>query len=246
MGEVGALTSPDFWTPSDDRSPSARFWSPFDPSFTDILRLLRKHVSPGDSFLEMGCAPGKYLAAAAIRMGATVSGVDYCPAGISTARRYFGSLGITADLRCEDMMATSFAPDTFDCVFSMGLIEHFEDPARIVAKHYELVRPGGTVIILVPNYGGIWGIIETRFWPEGMAVHNTKIMRPASLLALAPDGARSDYFGRPSPWILNMEKIMPVALAQFLQRGLGMASVALPLPASRLSPMLALVGRKAG
>ena len=40
-----------------------------------------------------------------------------------------------------------------DVVFSVGLVEHFtaDETARIIAKHFSLLRPGGLVIITFPT-----------------------------------------------------------------------------------------------
>lgn len=240
----GAKTSPADWVRPDDKLPSDRFWSPFDPSFTDIGALLRRHVQPGSSLLEIGFVPGKYLAFAALKLGASVSGVDYCPSGVATTRRYFDRLGVTADLRLEDAFFTTFEPDSFDCVFSAGLIEHFDDPRPIVAKHVELARPGGKVIVLIPNYGGIWGRLQGWLEPENLAIHNLTIMFPAALARLFPAGGTVEAFafGRPSLWICGLHTI---PFGRLAQRCAGLAGTLLPTIPS-IAPNIAAVFTKAG
>src|SRR5205085_5136150 len=101
----------------------------------DIKRLLRKHVRPGMSFLEIGCAPGKILAWIAKVLGADVAGLDYSPRGMQHAFDLFRALNIVADLRNEDIFETTFPSESFDIVYSAGVIEHFRDPRPIVHSH---------------------------------------------------------------------------------------------------------------
>ncbi len=72
---------------------------------------------------------------------------------------------------------------SFDVVYSAGVIEHFEDPSRIVRIHAELLKPGGLALITVPNLRGIYGRLASE---ETLAIHNLDIMTPQALRGLAP------------------------------------------------------------
>jgi SAM-dependent methyltransferase len=50
-------------------------------------------------------------------------------------------------------MRLPFPDCSFGASFSLGLVEHFEDPAPILRETFRVVRPGGTVICAVPNLG---------------------------------------------------------------------------------------------
>ena len=69
-------------------------------------------------------------------------------------------LGLQKFLRknpdCRTVMTDllSWNPETqYDLVFSVGLIEHFQesDTEIMIRKHFEMTKPGGYVIILVPT-----------------------------------------------------------------------------------------------
>jgi SAM-dependent methyltransferase len=51
------------------------------------------------------------------------------------------------------------------------LIEHFEDPARVLAKFASILRPGGRVVTLVPNLGGLSGFYHRWLKPETFDTH---------------------------------------------------------------------------
>src|SRR5947207_15902867 len=127
------LTTLAHWDEVWRKPPRMRLPSSLVVATRNLQRILRAHVRPGSSFLELGCAPGKLLAWVALRLGARVSGLDYSPTGIAWARELFDALGCKGDLRCEELFSTSFPRDAFDIVFSSGLIEHFDDPSTIVA-----------------------------------------------------------------------------------------------------------------
>ena len=137
-------------------------------------------------YLEIGCAPGKILSWVGREVGAPVCGVDYSPTGAETARWLCHGLGIDADIRCEEATQTSFPARSFDLVFSCGLIEHFEDPAPMVAAHVELLAPGGVALIAIPNYSGIYLRLQAWCDPKNLEIHNLGIMNEAAMRALAP------------------------------------------------------------
>ncbi len=78
-------------------------------SIRDKMSLLRGAVRPGMKLLEIGCAPGKMLAWTKAVLGAEVSGLDYSGPGVCVARRLFHELRLAADLRNEDVFATTFS-----------------------------------------------------------------------------------------------------------------------------------------
>ncbi|HSF02353.1 MAG TPA: class I SAM-dependent methyltransferase [Solirubrobacterales bacterium] len=214
----------------------------------NLRRVLRAHVRPGASVLEVGCAPGKTLAWVARALGARVAGIDYSERGIGFAAELFKAIGIRGDLRCEDMFATSFPPDAFDLVYSVGLVEHFDDPAPVIESHVRLTRPGGRTLVLVPNYGGVYGRLQRYFHPENLALHNLGIMNEAALRSLAPptlvDDVGAFRAGRMSPWLLSFERRWPTSLSRPLQLALNAAGLVQPFDIRWLCPMVALSMRR--
>jgi SAM-dependent methyltransferase len=46
---------------------------------------------------------------------------------------------------------TAFEPGSFDCVYSSHCLEHMHDPVASLANWWSLVRPGGTLFLIVPD-----------------------------------------------------------------------------------------------
>jgi 2-polyprenyl-3-methyl-5-hydroxy-6-metoxy-1,4-benzoquinol methylase len=182
---MNPITRVEHWDAAWERAPRMRLPRNWPPSNTDRMEMLRGEVRPGMRFLELGCAPGKLLSYVAGRLGAKVSGLDYSPRGIEWAEQLFGALHIAADLRCEDVFQTSFAPGSFDVVYSGGLIEHFDDPLPLIEVHLKLLAPGGTALITAPNFAGIYGRLARWFAPANLALHNMALTSPMGLEAVA-------------------------------------------------------------
>lgn len=188
--------------------PRLSFPTGLDIGTNNVLRLLRCYVRPGMRYVEIGCAPGKILSWVGREADALVCGIDYSPTGAETARWLCNGLGIRADIRCEDATNTTFKEKSFDLVFSCGLIEHFENPSEMIEAHVRLVAPGGTALIAIPNYSGIYLRLQGLCDPENLKIHNLRIMSEASMKALAPKlsdaKARSFRYGRFSPWLISL------------------------------------------
>jgi 2-polyprenyl-3-methyl-5-hydroxy-6-metoxy-1,4-benzoquinol methylase len=239
---VNEKTTVDYWNRVWRAAPHMRLPSGLNVATRNLQALLRAHVAPGMRLLEIGCAPGKLLAWAAARLRAEVAGLDYSEPGLESARQLFSALGLRGDLRREDLFATTFAPGTFDLVFSAGVIEHFNDPRDIVRKHAELAKPGGKALIAVPHYGGVYGRVQRYFDADNLALHNLAIMSPRGLEALAPAGRAACAYpaGRLSPWLINLDRRWPRPVARAATYALNAAGLIQPIDIPKLCPMLVL------
>lgn len=60
------------------------------------------------------------------------------------------------------------APETFDFVYSSHCLEHLDDPGRALSRWEEVVKPGGYLVIVVPDFEmyerGVW---PSRIQPDG-------------------------------------------------------------------------------
>lgn len=103
-------------------------------------------------------------------------------------------------------------------MLSVGVIEHFEDPRAVVKDHLRLVKSGGTALITVPNYRGIYGTVQKYFGAENLRRHNLDIMTCDALAGLVPSrgvaSVRTYPAGRLSPWVISVSKRWPPAVAQ--------------------------------
>ena len=98
--------------------------------------------------LEIGCGLGTDGARFA-RAGAFYTGVDLTDAAVSLARRNFELQGLTGEFRTADAENLDFADDTFDVVYSHGVLHHTPDTARAVREVHRVLRPGGRAVVML-------------------------------------------------------------------------------------------------
>ncbi|MBC8089230.1 MAG: class I SAM-dependent methyltransferase [Phycisphaerae bacterium] len=243
-----AMTSVSHWDAAYGAPIRMRLPSALLVSTVDFRREIREHVKPGDKVLEIGFAPGKQLAWIASALKAQVSGIDYSEPGVKLSQQLFSALKLPGDLRCEDVFATTFPMGTFDVVYSLGVIEHFEDPRAIVRRHFELLRPGGTAYITIPNYGGVYGRLQGRLNPENLHLHNTNIMSPERLAALMPtdiaESVEARPAGRVTSGLVSFERAIPSVMAKAMFWGVNAVAHLQPFVVTALAPRLVCVGRR--
>jgi SAM-dependent methyltransferase len=171
----GARTEESFWDRywlRNLRLPAEVRRVPGDVYGNSILDVFdRLPNDPSLSIAEIGGAPGQYLAYLHKRRGYAVTCIDYSPIGCQKTRENFELLGIDGSVIQADVFDNEVQMPRFDAVYSMGLIEHFNDPGPIVQRHARLVKPGGYLVLGVPNLQGIHGWFFRRLRPRMYATH---------------------------------------------------------------------------
>lgn len=121
------------------------------------LRTLKKFVSRG-RLLEVGPAAGYFLNAA--RVDFDVVGVEPSLWACRHIRERFN-----IEVHPGTMEAAAFlAPETFDAVVMMDVIEHLTDPQAALRRAAELLRPGGILHLVTPDIGGLMARLCGRHW----------------------------------------------------------------------------------
>lgn len=83
--------------------------------------------------------------------GVRVHAVDISLPLIREAASRFRAHGRVARFAVGNLYCLPFKPQSFDCVYTMGTIEHAPDMGRCVAEVYRVLKPGGIAIVGVPN-----------------------------------------------------------------------------------------------
>jgi len=114
--------------------------------------------------LDAGCGDGINLvglrgAAAHQDLLINLFGLDYNPLRLARARRAAPQVR----LQQGSLYSLPFAGDRFDVVLCNHVIEHVPDATRALAELSRVLRPGGLLILGVPNEGCLMGRARNRF-----------------------------------------------------------------------------------
>ena len=118
-------------------------WMPEVMGFNDFA---------GARLLEVGCGMGTDLLQFA-RGGAKVTGVDLTPRSIEISRQHLAVYGEGGDFAITDCEKLPFAEESFDIVYSNGVLHHTPDTAGAVREVHRLVRAGGQARVMLYHRG---------------------------------------------------------------------------------------------
>lgn len=130
-------------------------------------------------YLELGCAPGQYTAALSESKPWRISGIDYSE-DAELFKETLAIVGKDATLHRIDMFHQQI-DQRFDVVTSIGLVEHFRGSMldQVFGLHDLYAKPGGTVMIMVPNFTGFNYVWHYLFDRPDLDRHNVDVMQPA-------------------------------------------------------------------
>ncbi|HKC62254.1 MAG TPA: class I SAM-dependent methyltransferase [Pyrinomonadaceae bacterium] len=98
--------------------------------------------------LEIGCGLGTDGAQFA-KAGAIYTGVDLTDAAVELAQRRFELFGLQGCFRMADAENLDFADESFDLVYSHGVLHHTPDTVRAVKEVHRVLRPRGRAIVML-------------------------------------------------------------------------------------------------
>jgi len=102
----------------------------------------------GEQVLEIGGGMGTDLAQFA-KNGAIVTDVDLSGGHLDIAQQNFQRRGLDGRFIHHDAESLPFDSDTFDLVYSNGVIHHTPNTHRTVAEILRVLKPGGRAIVMV-------------------------------------------------------------------------------------------------
>lgn len=105
------------------------------------LEWTKDYLKPTDACLEVGCASGYFLALARDRV-ASVAGIEIFP----PHRRHCEEMGIPMYESMDEC-----GENSVDRLLAYFVLEHLNDPLPFLAQAGRVCRPGGNIVLLVPN-----------------------------------------------------------------------------------------------
>jgi ubiquinone/menaquinone biosynthesis C-methylase UbiE len=81
--------------------------------------------------------------------GARLAGIDLTGRAVEHARRRLALFGLESDLRVADAESLPFAGDSFDLVYSWGVLHHSPDTPRAIDEAWRVLRNGGHARVMI-------------------------------------------------------------------------------------------------
>jgi len=138
----------------------------------------------GKRMLEVGCGMGTDLLQFA-RGGARVTGVDLTPRSIEISRHHLNLYDLSGDFAVTDAEKLPFSNNSFDVVYSNGVLHHTPDTAAAVRELHRVLRPGGLARVML-YYRHSW-----NYWGE--IVLHRGLLRGQLLRGQTPEEIMSRY-----------------------------------------------------
>ncbi len=216
------------------------FWTPYHP---------RKHGMPlagQGRLLDFGCGGGAFLERMH-RQGWQVAGIDTCRQMVEAIRTKLHLRAVAGTLPHAEL-----SPQSFDVVSMWHSLEHVHQPLETLRHAWQLLAPGGELVLGVPNawsaarrwYGGAWCGWRlphhlTHFTPDTLremvrraGFQIRRLMLPGNSCGLRESAATVCRQGRPRGW------------RRWLTNGFVSRRVATCLAWTRQSDEMVLIAKK--
>lgn len=154
--------------------------------------LLQRAAGRPGRLLDVGCATGIFLDGMR-RRGWEVCGVEPSPAASEYARARFGLDVLTG--RLEE---AGHPPASFDAITLWDVLEHVHEPRRTLSDLARLLRPGGLLLLSLPNPDSLEARLLGPGWIGWDLPRHLNLFRPPLLrAALASHGLAVEQISSP-------------------------------------------------
>lgn len=196
-----------------------------------ILKTIKAHCKEQVSVLDIGCGAG-FLTNQLAKEGFQVTGIDLSLPSLDIAKKSDETKRVSYLKASAD--ALPFDAETFDVVSALDLLEHVENPQRVIEEAARVLKPGGLFFFHTFNRNWISWLIVIKGveWcvkntPKNMHVYNLfltpteleKMCKKNSIVTEELLGLRPDFLKK-SFWQMLLSRKVPSDLSFCFTRSL--------------------------
>lgn len=111
-----------------------------------FYKKLSKHLPPESKILDVGCGDGSFLKLAKERFVCTGIEISEYLATIAREQK-------DIEVMVGNFITTDFGNKKYDGITLISIIEHLDDPIKAIEKCFDLLNPGGVLLLKTVNYG---------------------------------------------------------------------------------------------
>ena len=196
-------------------------------------RILPLKSLAGKRVLEIGCGMGCPTETMA-RAGAQVFAVDLTDTAVEMTKRRLELHGLTANIQRGDAEALPFEDNTFDFVWSWGVIHHSSRTGRIVRQIARVLKPEGECRVMVYNREGAAARMNLllHHWLKGRFLQRSV----EETLFATTDGFTARYYTQE-----QFEDLFRTFFREVSSEICGQTADVVPLPRQLRKPVLKLL-----
>ena len=155
-GEIGRYYPPSYYGEENRRF--VAFLERLIPIFRGRRARAIQRFVPKGRILDVGCGRG-ILPALMRDRGWEAYGVEF-----SEIAAHHASKVMRLPVFVGDFVQSPYPADFFDVVVLWHALEHVSDPVAAIRKSHEILRPGGLLVIAVPNFESLQARMTGRHW----------------------------------------------------------------------------------
>jgi SAM-dependent methyltransferase len=123
----------------------------------DRINRIQRYVSSG-RLIDIGSGTGMFLKTAR-EHGFDVQGLE-----LSKDAAAFGNATWKLDIKQGNLHESVFPPNRYDVVTLWHVFEHLHEPLVALRQLHNMVRPGGLLVIAVPNFASVQARLFRAHW----------------------------------------------------------------------------------
>jgi SAM-dependent methyltransferase len=123
----------------------------------DKLKMIQTYYQSG-KLLDIGCGVGHFIRTA-INNGYEAEGVEFSEIAAAVGREQWNLQIVSGDF-----LSDQFNSESFDIITMWQVLEHLRQPREVLLKVHHLLKPGGLLVIAVPNFSSIQARIFRNHW----------------------------------------------------------------------------------
>lgn len=120
--------------------------------------------------------------------GARLTGIDLTDRAVEHTRRRFELFGLRSDLRVADAESLPFADESFDWVYSWGVLHHSPDTARAIDEVWRVLRRSGVARIMIYHKHALvgymlwlrYGLLRGKPWRSLSDIYASHLESPGT------------------------------------------------------------------
>lgn len=152
--------SPAFWDHAWDEVDLEEELLRLRKGLDPVARQVAEWIRPGASVLEAGSGSGRVLAFLR-ELGCHALGLDFAVEALYEAQKRLENCPMVAG----DVTHFPFQDKSFDCIVSLGVVEHFEEgPKLALLEHRRVIKSDGLLLLSVPRLSPLKRWVD---WHEG-------------------------------------------------------------------------------